>query len=109
MSKKSKKGNIRPACKVSKESQGRGLMWLSPPRHVNLTKYFGVFFTGLQEKTDPLNFIAEQGLNELIAKCDVKTLLVELRSIIYPIRDNLKTLDDDICTKTLNLMLDLAR
>jgi len=80
---------------------GRCLMWLSPPKHVNLTKYFGVFWTGLQEKSDPLNFMSEQGLKDLIDKSTIKSLLLELRSIIYPIKDNLKTLDDDICTKTL--------
>ena len=53
--------------------------------------------------------MAEQGLKDLIDKCTVKSLLLELRSIVYPIRDNLKTLDDDICMKTLQLMLRLAR
>jgi hypothetical protein len=49
------------------------------------------------------------GLEELIDKCTVKSLLLDLRSIIYPIKNNLKTLNDDICTNTLRLMLRLAK
>mgnify|MGYP000176607173 CR=1 FL=1 len=35
--------------------------------------------------------------------------MANLRGIIYPIKDNLRTLDDDICVKTLNICQQLAR
>jgi hypothetical protein len=88
---------------------GMNLMWLSPPKHVNLKKYFGVFFDGLVEQEKCLAFMSLNGLEELIDKCTVKSLLLDLRSIIYPIKNNLKTLNDDICTNTLRLMLRLAK
>ena len=45
---------------------GRNIMWLSPPKHVHLKKYFGVFFGGLQEKQEPLQFMALKVLEDLI-------------------------------------------
>jgi hypothetical protein len=38
------------------------LMWLSPPKHVNLKKYFGVFFDGLVEQEKCLAFMSLNGL-----------------------------------------------
>ena len=36
-------------------------------------------------------------------------LLANLRGIVYPIKDNIRTLDEDICIKTINLMTRLAK
>jgi len=48
--------------------------------------------------------MAERGLEEILKGTKVKRLLKAIRSIIYPIKDNLRTLDDDICIKTLRAM-----
>jgi len=36
---------------------------------------------------------------EILKKVSVKRLLKAIRSIVYPLKDNLRTLDDDICIK----------
>ena len=46
---------------------------------------------------------------EIIDGTNVKTLLGQIRGIIYPIKDNLRTKDDDICIKTLDIMLRFAK
>lgn len=56
---------------------------------------------GLREKQEPLAFIAEKALEDIVAKVPVKKLLNSIRSIVYPLKDNLRTLDDVVCYKTL--------
>ena len=53
--------------------------------------------------------MAERGLDEILKATKVKRLLKAIRSIIYPIKDNLRTLDDDICIKTLRAMQTIVR
>tara|TARA_B110000285_G_scaffold196671_1_gene227812 strand:+ start:761 stop:952 length:192 start_codon:yes stop_codon:yes gene_type:complete len=53
--------------------------------------------------------MAERGLEEILKGTKVKRLLKAIRSIIYPIKDNLRTLDDDICIKTLRAMQNIVR
>jgi hypothetical protein len=50
-----------------------------------------------------------KSLDEIIESCNIKTLLANLRGIIYPLKDNLRTLNDEICVKTLNVMFKLAK
>jgi len=64
-----------------------------------------IFVTGLREKTDPVMFISYVGLQELIEGLSPKVLCRETRGILFPLKDNLRTLDDEICTKTLNIIL----
>ena len=53
--------------------------------------------------------MAERGLEEILQATKVKRLLKAIRSIIYPIKDNLRTLDDEICIKTLKAMQNIVR
>jgi hypothetical protein len=88
---------------------GRAILWTTPIKKVDLHKYFPVFVEGLREKVEPLMFLAEKGLDEMIESCNVKTLLENLRGIIYPIKDNIRSLDNEICVKTLMVMYKLAK
>ena len=76
---------------------------------MDLEKYFPAFVEGLREKVEPLPFMSEKGLNEIVDTLTIKSLLANLRVIVYPIKDNLRTLDEDICIKTINLMTRLAK
>ena len=91
------------------QAQRRALIWTTPIKKVDLEKYFPVFVEGLREKVEPLPFIALKGLEEIVDNSTIKTLLANLRGIVYPLKDNIRTLDEDICIKTLNLMMRLAK
>lgn len=73
-----------------------------------MEKYLPIFAVGLRETQDPQKFLATQGFKEIVSTISVKLLIANLRGIIYPLRDALATLDDDICVKTLNLILFLS-
>jgi hypothetical protein len=88
---------------------GRAVLWTTPIKQVDLEKYFPIFVEGLREQVEPLIFLSQKALDEVIASCNIKTLLANLRGIIYPLKDNLRTLDDEICVKTLNVILKLAK
>ena len=45
--------------------------------------------------------MAAQALKDIVKRSSVKKLLLAIRSIVYPIKDNLRTLDDDIVVKTI--------
>jgi len=64
---------------------------------------------GLKEKVEPLPFMSQKGLEAIIDGCTIKTLLANLRGIVYPLKDNIRTLDDDVCIKTINVMTRLAK
>jgi len=53
--------------------------------------------------------MAERGLQEILDGTPVKKLIKAIRSILYPLKDNLRTLDDNICAKTLNACQRLVR
>jgi hypothetical protein len=86
----------------TKLKQGRTIKWLTPFKDIDLEKMLPVFVEGLREKHEPHIFLAELGLHDLIAKSSIKRLLKAIRSIVYPLKDNLRTLDDDICIKTFS-------
>lgn len=53
--------------------------------------------------------MAERGLNEILDGSSVKNLIKAIRSIVYPLKDNLRTLNDEICIKTLKACQRLVR
>lgn len=83
---------------------GRALIWQTPIKDLKLPELFPLFVDGLREKSEPLSFFAEQGVQDLVTESTVKSLLGAIRSIVYPLKDNLRTLDDAICIKTLRLI-----
>ena len=54
---------------------GRAILWSTPIKKVDLEKYFPAFVEGLREKVEPLMFLAHKGCEEIIATCNIKTLL----------------------------------
>mmetsp|Transcript_998 Transcript_998/g.1793 ORF Transcript_998/g.1793 Transcript_998/m.1793 type:complete len:154 (-) Transcript_998:3-464(-) len=41
----------------------------------------------------------------MIGVISKKELLAQLRGIIFPLKDNIRTLDDDVCVRTLNIII----
>lgn len=83
---------------------GRALKWITPIKDLELEFILPVFVDGLREKVEPQAFMAERGLQEILEATPVKKLVKAIRSIIFPLKDNLRTLEDDICIKTLRTM-----
>ena len=88
---------------------GRTIKWLKPIKEVDLDEVMPVLFEGLQEKREPLCFIAERGLEDLIEKVSVKRLLKAIRSFVFPLKNNLRTLDDEVCVKTIKLLQQICK
>lgn len=88
---------------------GRTIKWLKPIKEVDLEELMPILFEGLQESREPLSFIAEKGLEELIAKVSVKRMLKAIRSFVFPLKNNLRTLDDQVCFKTIKLLQQLCK
>lgn len=53
--------------------------------------------------------MANRALEELVDNISTKKLLKQIRGIIYPLKDCLRTLDDHICIKTLLIMERIAK
>ena len=80
-----------------------------PINEIDISKFLPVFATGLREKAEPQRFLAHQGFKELINMMTVDQVVGALRSIIYPLKDALKTLDDEIVVKTLHMILAMCK
>lgn len=78
-------------------------------KKVDVARFFPVFITGLQEKTDPQMLLSYQGLQEMIEVVPVKTLIKHTKIMIFPLKENLKSLDDQVCIKTLQIILLLCQ
>mgnify|MGYP000182448520 CR=1 FL=1 len=87
--------------KTGRPKGGRTIKWLVPVSEIELDKMLPIFVEGLREKMEPQTYLARRGLEDLISKVTVKKLLAALRSIVYPLKDNLRTLDEDIVVSTL--------
>ena len=83
---------------------GRAILWTNPGgvKKLDLDKYLPVFVEGLREKAEPQTFLATAGLDEMLDGVPVKVLIKQLRGIIYPLKDGLRTLDDEVVFRVLN-------
>lgn len=91
---------------------GREIFWKVPFKEIKnnrLKELFPVFVMGIREQIEPCGFLGLRGTQEIIRRCKSHELLPHIRGIIYPLKDNLQTLDDDICINTINVILSLAK
>lgn len=68
-----------------------------------------MFVMGIREQIEPCGFLGLRGTEDIIERTPPKVLIKHIRGIIYPLKDNLQTLDDEICIKTINVILSLAK
>lgn len=54
-------------------------------------------------------YMAHAGLEEIIDATPTKKLVKQIRGIIYPLKDCLRTMDDNICIKTMNIIFKIAK
>lgn len=70
--------------------------------------YLPIFFSGLRETEEPYKFLADQGLDSLIAFGREKILPV-LPQLIIPIKEALNTKNKEIVVKTLKKLQALVK
>ena len=70
--------------------------------------YLPIFFEGLREPNDPEKFLADRGIDELIASGRDKILPV-LPQLIIPIKNALQTKRKEVVVKTLKKIQLLVR
>lgn len=78
----------------------RKIQWKVEIEMLDYHHYLPIFFEGLREPTDPEKFLADRGIDELIANGRDKILPV-LPQLIIPIKNALQTKRKEIVVKTL--------
>lgn len=78
----------------------RKIQWKVDIEMLDYHHYLPIFFEGLREPTDPEKFLADRGIDELIANGRDKILPV-LPQLIIPIKNALQTKRKEIVVKTL--------
>lgn len=66
---------VKPSTAKGEVTGQRKIFWKIPIDQIDLDKFMPVFAIGLREKQEPQMFLAFKGLESLIKKLDVKTLL----------------------------------
>jgi len=86
------------------------LQWKIEIEKLDYHHYLPLFFSGLREEEEPYNFIATQGIKDMIGQTAAsgKTLPV-LPQLIIPIKEALNTRRRKVVEKTLKILQELAQ
>jgi hypothetical protein len=85
---------------VNFEGAERKVQWKIDIKILDLQHYLPVFFEGLREEEDPMKFLADAGIDDLILNGKEKLLPV-LPQLILPIKKALQTKKPEVVVKTL--------
>jgi len=90
-----------------KHSAGRKLVWKVDIEKLDFHYYLPMFFEGLTEIDQPYEFIARQGVHDMLSFGGNKILPV-IPQLIIPLKKALNTRDKDILCKTLKVIQHLV-
>ena len=85
---------------VSFEGAERKVQWKIDVKLLDLQHYLPVFFEGLREDDEPMKFLADAGVDDLISNGKDKLLPV-LPQLILPIKRALQTKKPEVVVRTL--------
>ena len=85
---------------VDFDGASRKIQWKVEIEMLDYHHYLPIFFEGLREPNDPEKFLADRGIDELIANGADKILPV-LPQLIIPIKMALQTKRKEVVVKTL--------
>lgn len=86
-----------------KHSAGRKLVWKVDIEKLDFHYYLPMFFEGLNETDQPYEFIARQGVHDMLSFGGNKILPV-VPQLIIPLKKALNTRDKEILCKTLKVI-----
>lgn len=75
---------------------------------MNFVKFLPIFFEGMREKRDPLNFLAKNGAIELLEYIDAPTLIEALPEVMRHIYASFDTNDKEIICDTIKAIQKLV-
>lgn len=75
---------------------------------MNFVKFLPLFFEGIREKRDPLNFLAKNGTVELLEYIDLPTLVESLPEVMRHIYASFDTNDKEIICDTIKCIQKLV-
>lgn len=90
-----------------KHTAGRKLVWKVDIEKLDFHYYLPMFFEGLTEVDQPYEFIARQGVHDMLSFGGNKILPV-VPQLIIPLKKALNTRDKDILCKTLKVIQHLV-
>lgn len=79
------------------------LAWKVEIQKLDFHHYLPIFFDGLREVEEPYNFLAEQGVLDMLEAGAHKVLPV-IPQLIIPVKTALNTRDKDVIVKTLKIL-----
>jgi hypothetical protein len=96
-------------CTIEHGMKGWYLSWVCPLEKLDYEYYLPIFFDGLQCAEQPSNFIAAQGIEDLLyaAKGDTDKIAPCVYNCIRPLRNALSKFDTTILLKTLKAIQQL--
>jgi len=86
----------------------RRIAWKVHYGDVNFVKFLPIFFEGIQEKRDPLNFLAKNGTLELLEYIDLPTLIESLPEVMRNIYASFDSNDKEIICDTIKCVQKLV-
>lgn len=96
-------------CRIEHRAGGNVVVWTTPFDAVDYNFYLPLFFEGLREQQFPYQFLARQGMVELVnaAKGKPNRILPFVGNIVGPIRKNMSTRVPDVVIETLKCLQDI--
>jgi hypothetical protein len=97
-------------CTVEHRSSGLALSWMCPLHNLDYEHYLPIFMDGIRCTENPHQFIAKQGVYELIedARGDSKRILDVLDICVLPMRYALSTKNPDVVLRIINILKQLC-
>ena len=83
-------------CTIEHGISGKYLSWACPLDNLDYEYYLPIFFDGLQIKTEPVCFLARQGIEDMLTaakSCNPAKVIATVRDIMRPLRNALSKYD----------------
>lgn len=90
-------------CTIEHGANGHYLSWVCPLENLDYDYYLPIFFDGLQCKQEPIQFLANQGIEDMLfaARSAPQRVVACMKSLIRPLRNALGKFDFDILLNVL--------
>lgn len=96
-------------CTIEHGTKGHYLSWACPLENLDYEYYLQIFFDGLQCTENPVNFLARQGIEDMLysAKGHSQRIIPCIKSLVRPLRNAFMKHDTEVLLGTLKALQQL--
>jgi hypothetical protein len=96
-------------CTIEHGANGKYLSWACPLENLDYDYYLPIFFDGLQCKQEPIQFLATQGIEDMLfaAKSNPMRVINCMKSLVRPLRNAMSKFDAHVLLNVLKAVQQL--